>query len=103
LTLEPQTLNGVVTAVSNVAGFSVFTVALAPYDLIPTTQQQAVFAPFATIVNPTTVTVYVDNNARLLQSGAVGPGSSLRVRGLVFNDNGTLRMDCAEVLDGVAE
>jgi hypothetical protein len=103
MTLEPQTLNGVVTAVSNVAGFSVFTVALAPYDLIPTTQQQAVFAPFATIVNPTTVTVYVDNNARLLQSGAVGPGSSLRVRGLVFNDNGTLRMDCAEVLDGVAE
>jgi len=23
--------------------------------------------------------------------------------GLVFNDNGTLRMDCAQIMDGVAE
>lgn len=103
LTLEPQTLNGVVTAVSNVGGFSVFTVALAPYDLIPITQQQTVFAPFATIVNPSTITVYADANAQLLQSAAVTPGSNLRFRGLVFNDSGTLRMDCSEILDGVPE
>jgi len=29
------------------------------------------------------------------------PGSVLRFYGLVFNDNGTLRMDCAQVNDGV--
>jgi len=29
--------------------------------------------------------------------------SLLRFNGLVFNDNGTLRMDCAQIDDGVAE
>jgi len=32
---------------------------------------------------------------------ALAPGSTLRFYGLVFNDNGTLRMDCAQVNDGV--
>jgi hypothetical protein len=30
-------------------------------------------------------------------------GSVVRFYGLVFNDNGMLRMDCAQVNDGVAE
>ncbi len=30
-------------------------------------------------------------------------GGVARFYGLVFNDNGTLRMDCAQIDDGVAE
>jgi len=32
----------------------------------------------------------------------LAPGATFRFYGLVFNDNGTLRMDCAQVNDGVA-
>ena len=101
-TLEPQTLNGTVTAVSNAGAFSVYTVALAPYDLFPVMQQLAQ-GPFATIASPDTVVVYADGNTQFLQSGQVATGSLLRFRGLVFDDAGTLRMDCAQILDGVAE
>ena len=103
ITLEPQTVNGIITAVTNTAGFSVYTVTIAPYHIIPTTQQQPVLATFAAIAAPTTVTVYADGNTQFLQSGAVAPGSLLRFRGLVFDDSGALRMDCAKVLDGVTE
>jgi len=60
-------------------------------------------APFVSVPNPTTVTVYADGNTQLLQSGAIAPGSLLRFRGLLFNDGGVLRLDCEEILDGVAE
>ncbi len=40
-------------------------------------------------------------NAVMRNSAPIGPGSALRFVGLVFNDNGTLRMDCSEILDGV--
>ena len=41
-------------------------------------------------------------------NGGGGGGGSwvapvVRFYGLVFNDNGTLRMDCAQAMDGVAE
>jgi len=38
----------------------------------------------------------------MLTSTAPAVGGVLRFNGLVFNDNGTLRMACTEVLDGVA-
>ena len=38
--------------------------------------------------------VYVDSNTQMLNSGTIGIGSVMRFNGLVFNDNGTLRMDC---------
>jgi hypothetical protein len=47
------------------------------------------------------VEVYVDGNTQQLNTQALAPGSTLRFYGLVFNDNGTLRMDCAQVSDGV--
>jgi hypothetical protein len=47
--------------------------------------------------------VYVDSNTQLLNSEPIAVGSPLRFNGLVFNDNGTLRMDCAQVSDGVTE
>jgi hypothetical protein len=33
----------------------------------------------------------------------VNVGSLLRFKGLIFDDNGTLRMDAAEIYDGVTE
>lgn len=100
LTLRPQTINGTITSVSDSGGFTVYTVALAPYDMIPTVQGNLA-AP--TVTNPTTVVVYADTTAQLLNSSPAGAGSLLRFRGLIFNDNGTLRMDCSAVLDGIAE
>jgi hypothetical protein len=90
------------TAVSDAGGSSIYTVALPPYDLIPTTQQ-IILAPFPIINNPESITVYADANTQLLQFGPVVTGSVLRFRGLIFDDNGTLRMDCAKILDGVPE
>jgi hypothetical protein len=37
----------------------------------------------------------------MLNTQALAAGNTLRFYGLVFNDNGTLRMDCAQVNDGV--
>jgi hypothetical protein len=38
-----------------------------------------------------------------MNSTSLTPGSTLRFNGLVFNDNGTLRMDCAQVREGVTQ
>lgn len=103
VTLEPQTLNGTVTAVSSDSGFAAYTVTLAPYDLIPILQNYTSFTPPPHLIDPTTVIVYTDANALLLNSGTVNVGSLLRFRGLVFDDNGTLRMDCGAIYDGVPE
>jgi hypothetical protein len=103
VTLEPQTLNGTVTAVSSDNGFAVYTVTLAPYDLIPILQNYSSLTPPPHLIEPTTIIVYADANALLLNSGTVNVGSLLRFRGLVFDDNGTLRMDCGAIYDGVPE
>jgi hypothetical protein len=55
------------------------------------------------LTNPNQVVVYVDSNTLQLNTLPLGVGSVLRFNGLVFNDNGTLRMDCAQVNDGVPE
>jgi hypothetical protein len=47
--------------------------------------------------------VYADSNAQMLSSSSVSVGGVFRFYGLVFNNNGTLSMDCAQVNDGVAE
>src|ERR1700735_1575730 len=103
ITLEPQTLNGTVTGVSNEAGFTVYTVTLAPYDLIPVLQNLTSDTPPPNLMNPLTVLVYADSNTRMLNSGAVAAGSLIRFRGLIFDDNATLRMDAGEIYDGVTE
>jgi hypothetical protein len=103
ITLEPQTLNGTVTAISSEAGFTVYTISIASYDLIPSLQLYTANQPFPQITDPTTVVIYTDANSKLLNSGAVNVGSLLRFKGLVFDDNGALRMDCSEIYDGVTE
>ena len=51
---------------------------------------------------PGSVVVYADSGTQMLNSTPPAIGGVLRFNGLVFNDNGTLRMACTEVLDGVA-
>ncbi|MGB7264481.1 MAG: hypothetical protein WBC92_03155, partial [Terracidiphilus sp.] len=75
-------------------------VTLAEYDLFP---QFAVQPGQTTLLtNPNTVVVYSDSNTQTLNSGSIGVGGVFRFYGLVFNDNGTLRMNCAQINDGVA-
>lgn len=37
----------------------------------------------------------------MLSSSSPAVGDTLRLYGLVFNDGGTLRMDCLRIMDGV--
>ena len=99
VTLVPQTINGTVVAAQPIGSFVDYTVSLASYDLFPTAAVQQ--GQTTLLNNPSQVEVYVDSNTQKLNTRALAPGSTLRFYGLVFNDNGTLRMDCAQVNDGV--
>ena len=98
ITLVPQTINGTVLGSQQSGSFTDYTVSLASYDLIPTLAQLQT----TLLNNPSQVEVYVDTNTQKLNKQALAPGSTYRFDGLVFNDNGTLRMDCAQVADGVS-
>jgi uncharacterized protein DUF5666 len=100
VTLLPQTINGTVTAVGTAGSFTTYTVALANYNLFTALATQG--GQTTILTNPGSVVVYVDASTQTLNTATLAIGSLLRFNGLVFNDNGTLRMDCAEVLDGVA-
>jgi hypothetical protein len=99
ITLMPQTIDGTVVSSSTVGAFTDYTVSLAPYDLFP---MLAVLPGQTTIeTDPSQIEVYTDSNTQQMGTVLV-PGSAFRFYGLVFNDNGTLRMDCAQVNNGVA-
>jgi hypothetical protein len=100
-TLIPQTINGKVSALASEGGFTAYTVTLAPYDLFPTFAVQS--GQTTVLTNPNTVIVYADSNTQKLNTNPLAAGSVMRFYGLVFNDNGSLRMDCAQINDGVAE
>jgi len=91
ITLIPQTINGTISSISNSGNFQIYTVALAPYDLL------------TTLGTATQVTVYVDSNTKTLNSTTLALGNPFRFNGLIFNDSSTLRMDCGQVNDGVTE
>jgi hypothetical protein len=99
ITLAPQTINGTVVAAQQIGNFTDYTVSLTSYDLFPTLAVQQ--GQTTLLNNPGRVEVYIDNSTQQLNTQALAPGSTLRFYGLVFNDNGTLRMDCAQVSDGV--
>jgi hypothetical protein len=101
ITLLPQTIDGTVSAISSEGNFTTYTVTLAPYDLFPNLAVQP--GQTTLLTNPNTVVVYADSNTQMLNSSAVSVGGLFRFYGLVFNDNSTLRMDCAQMNDGVAE
>ena len=99
ITLIPQTINGTVMGSSTNGSFTDYTVSLAPYDLFPALAVQP--GQTTLLTNPSQVEVYVDGSTQLLNAQTLTAGSTLRFYGLVFNDNGRLRMDCTEVNDGV--
>jgi hypothetical protein len=103
VTLIPQTINGTVSAVSSVGSFTVYTITLAPYDLFPDLAAQLTGGRTNLLTNPNTVVVYADSNTQILNTTPIAVGGVARFYGLVFNDSGTLRMDCAQINDGVAE
>jgi hypothetical protein len=88
-----------VVASQQSGSFVDYTVSLASYDLFPTLAVQQ--GQTTLLNNPSQVEVYVDSSTQTLNTQALAVGSTLRFYGLVFNDNGALRMDCAEVNDGV--
>lgn len=99
VTLLPQTINGTVTSISSVGEFETYTVTLAPYDLFPQLSVQG--GQLTLLQKPNTVVVYVSNSTPNLTPVIVG--SAFRFTGLIFNDGGTLRMDCESVGEGVTE
>jgi len=99
VTLIPQTLDGKVSAVATEGGFTKYTIQLASYDLFPVAAvEEYHISPLAT---PNVVVVYADGNTQNPNSTPVAVGSVARFYGLVFNDNGTLRMDCEQINSGV--
>jgi hypothetical protein len=98
ITLVPQTIDATVVSSQQSGSFTDYTVSLASYDLFPTLAVQQ--GQTTLLNNPSQVEVYVDSNTQLLNMQSLASGGTFRFYGLVFNDNGTLRMDCAQVNDG---
>lgn len=101
ITLVPQTIDGMVSSISSEGSFTTYTVTLAPYDVFPDFAVQP--GQNSLLTNPNQVVVYTDSNTQMLNQSSLAAGVVFRFHGLIFNDNGTLRMDCAQVNDGVAE
>jgi hypothetical protein len=101
ITLMPQTLNGTITATGSGGNFTTYTISLAPYDLLPNLAVQP--GQNTLLTNPNTVIVYVDADTQMLNTKQLAVGGVFRFNGLLFNDNGTARMDCAQISDGVPE
>jgi hypothetical protein len=99
ITLMPQTIDGTVLVSSVSGNFTVYTVQLSSDDLFPSLAVQA--AQSTRLTRPNQVQVYVDSSTRMLNSDPVAIGSALRFYGPVFNDRGVLRMDCAQINEGV--
>lgn len=100
ITLLPQTIDATVTGSSASGTFTDYTVSLASYDLFSDLAVQP--GQTTLLTNPSQMEVYVDGNTQQLNTQTLAVGGTFRFYGLVFNDNGTLRMDCAQVNDGVA-
>jgi uncharacterized protein DUF5666 len=96
VTLIPQTIQGMISALSTDGGYTVYEVKLADDD--PITVLQRVAGAFPLISDPTHIVVYADINTQMPASGGGSVGSTQRFRGLLFYDNGTLRMDCSSIL-----
>lgn len=91
VTLMPQMINGTVSSISNSGSYTAYTVILASNDSI------------VELGGAASVVVYADSSTQMLNTNPITAGSLVRFYGLLFNDSGTLRMDCAQVNDGVAE
>jgi hypothetical protein len=103
ITLSPQTIDGLVTAVSGSGNYTVYTVQLAAYD--PIVQENSPLRPsvFTVLPHPNVIEVYVNSSTSLLNSTALGVGQTFRFNGLLFNDTGVFRMVCDQISDGVPQ
>ncbi|HEY6448409.1 MAG TPA: hypothetical protein VIY53_18265 [Acidobacteriaceae bacterium] len=101
MTLMPQTINGTVQAEGTEGAFTTYTVQQASYDMFPTFAVQD--GQTTLLTNPQQVVVYTDSNTQVAPGQGLAVGSLLRLNGVIFNDNGTLRMDCTQIMEGVAE
>lgn len=101
VTLMPQTIDGIVETIGSAGAFTTYAIRLAPYDVFP---QFAVQRDQTTLLtSPLQVVVYTDHNTQLGNTGTPSVGSAVRFRGVIFNDNGNLRMDCTQVAGTVAQ
>lgn len=101
LTLIRQSINGTILGVDSAGGSATnYRVKLESYELIPVLAAQP--GQGAVLTDPTEMNVYVDSHTRLRNTQPLALGSVARFNGLVFNDNGIVRMDCLQVDDGVA-
>jgi len=91
VTLLPQTVDGTVDSVSSSNGFQVYQLSLASYDPLSTTRGRV------------SLEVYVSSQTRMLNTTSIEAGEVLRFHGMVFSDQGSLRMVADQVNDGVAE
>ena len=101
VTLMPQILDGRILSMGKSGGFDTYTIRLATYDLFPAFARQP--GQTTLLRTPGRVVVYVGASTLMLNADALHVGSVFRFTGLVFNDRGTLRMDCSQILDGVEE
>jgi hypothetical protein len=99
VTLMPQTIDGLVFGSSVSGKFTIYSVQLSANDPFVSLATQTGLP--TRLTQPDQVQVYVDAGTRLLNSNPVVVGGTLRFYGLVFNDQGVLRMDCAQINDGV--
>jgi hypothetical protein len=101
MTLVSQTIDGSISAVNQSGNFTVYTVWLATNDPLASLAFQ--IGQDNLLTNPRVVTVYVDSNTETLNSLPLAVNGIMRFTGLVFNDNGALRMDCAQINDGYVQ
>lgn len=98
-TLLPQTIDGQISSVATSGNFTVYTLSLASYDTIVVLA--GLTGQLTQLAAPGAVTVYVDGSTQMLSSQTPAVGDTLRFYGLLFNNSGTLVMDCMRILDGV--
>lgn len=99
ITLLPQTVDGLILGTTTSGQFTVYSVQLSSADLFASLAVQP--GQTTSLSQPNEMQVYVDGNTRLFNSMTVAVGGTFRFYGLVFNDQGILRMDCAQINDGV--
>lgn len=101
VTLMPQTVNGTVRSISSAGDYTTYAVSLASYDPFPDLASQPGQA--VSLRRPGTIIVYAGADTQALNLYPMAVGSIGRFYGQVFNDQGTLRMDCLQISDGVPE
>jgi hypothetical protein len=103
VTLIPQTIDAVVNGVSTSGSYSVYSVQLAPYDLIVQMNGPVANTTDLLLTNANVVQVYVGAGTSLLNSTPLVVGGTFRFNGLLFDDGGVLRMVAGQVNDGVPQ